>query len=108
VIRNKAFEIVHIRQLVPGDVIFMKSGDKIPADAILFNVSDFKVDQSALTGESASISKRPCRGAGGQKAITQFGMGLENKLNTDDQNPLNSPSLVFKGTLAVSGLSNYL
>jgi P-type Ca2+ transporter type 2C len=44
--------------LVPGDIITMEAGDKIPADVRLFDAVSFQVDESMLTGESLSITKR--------------------------------------------------
>ncbi|KFK33152.1 hypothetical protein AALP_AA6G337500 [Arabis alpina] len=43
--------------LVPGDVIRIKAGDKIPADCRLLQGDPLKIDQSALTGESLPITK---------------------------------------------------
>ncbi|XP_022153295.1 plasma membrane ATPase 4 [Momordica charantia] len=45
--------------LVPGDVISVKLGDIIPADARLLEGDPLKVDQSALTGESLPVTKHP-------------------------------------------------
>jgi len=45
-------------QLVPGDVIRLRIGDIVPADARLFQCDDVSVDQSALTGESLPATKR--------------------------------------------------
>ncbi|KAH9734180.1 ATPase 11 plasma membrane-type-related [Citrus sinensis] len=45
--------------LVPGDVISVKLGDIIPADARLFEGDPLTIDQSALTGESLTVSKGP-------------------------------------------------
>ncbi len=44
-------------ELVPGDVIILASGDKIPADARLLSAQMIKVDEAALTGESLSVQK---------------------------------------------------
>ena len=47
------------RELVPGDVIRIRIGDIIPADARLLDGDPVEVDQSALTGESLPVSRKP-------------------------------------------------
>ncbi|CDY51650.1 BnaAnng10900D [Brassica napus] len=48
--------------LVPGDIVSIKLGDIIPADARLLEGDPLKVDQSALTGESLPVTKHPGQG----------------------------------------------
>ena len=43
------------RELVPGDVIRLRLGDIVPADARLLDGDSIEVDQSALTGESLPV-----------------------------------------------------
>jgi len=58
VLRNKQKHVVNAVDLVPGDVIFLEPGEKVPADARLFLVRNLHLDESLLTGESVPISKR--------------------------------------------------
>jgi cation-transporting ATPase F len=44
-------------EIVPGDVVIIKAGDKIPADVRLVRVKDFQVEEAALTGESVPARK---------------------------------------------------
>jgi len=44
-------------ELVPGDVILLQSGDKVPADVRLFKVKNLQVQESILTGESIAVEK---------------------------------------------------
>ncbi|SJX62454.1 endoplasmic reticulum calcium transporter [Sporisorium reilianum f. sp. reilianum] len=59
VIREGATEKVRSENLVPGDILILTVGDKIPADCrlIAINSSSFRVDQAILTGESISVNK---------------------------------------------------
>lgn len=53
---NKELQI-NERLIVPGDVIILREGDIVPADARLFIVNDFSVNESQLTGESIAVVK---------------------------------------------------
>ena len=53
---NKVLEI-DSSNLVPGDIIFLESGDKVPADGRIIECTNFQVDESTLTGESQNQAK---------------------------------------------------
>lgn len=64
ILREKAFVIrggqklqVDISELVPGDIVILGSGDKIPADGKLIEGINFLVDEAILTGESEALEK---------------------------------------------------
>ncbi|MHB1153903.1 MAG: cation-transporting P-type ATPase [Eubacteriales bacterium] len=48
---------VSAESLVPGDIVLLKAGDKIPADMRVIGASRFEVDESSLTGESVAVTK---------------------------------------------------
>ncbi len=49
---------VPAEELVPGDIVLIESGDRIPADLRLLQIKNLRIDESALTGESVPVSKR--------------------------------------------------
>ncbi|MDE2271693.1 MAG: plasma-membrane proton-efflux P-type ATPase [Xanthomonadaceae bacterium] len=57
--RDGRWTRVPARQLVPGDVIRLRLGDIVPADARLTDGDPIEVDQSALTGESLPVDRKP-------------------------------------------------
>jgi Ca2+-transporting ATPase len=73
------------REVVPGDVILLRAGDKIPADGRLLEAINLQVDEAALTGESIPVSKHTAPLANGQPAVG-------DQLN-----------MVFSGTAATYG-----
>jgi len=58
VLRGGELHHVQSTELVPGDVVVLQSGDKVPADLRLFRCRDLQIDESTLTGESVSVEKQ--------------------------------------------------
>lgn len=85
VIRNGRETIVSSEKLVPGDIIVLREGDKVPADARIIQEDLFKADEAALTGESNYKSKTS-------------DPAPEKSLSPADQE-----NMVFKGTYVVAG-----
>ncbi|MBX3452143.1 MAG: cation-transporting P-type ATPase [Planctomycetaceae bacterium] len=57
VFRSGEMRRISSTELVPGDIVLLQSGDKVPADLRLFRCRDLQVDESALTGESVAVNK---------------------------------------------------
>ncbi|HEY41249.1 MAG TPA: HAD-IC family P-type ATPase, partial [Dehalococcoidia bacterium] len=55
--RDGKVEVLPARQIVPGDILLLETGEKVPADARLLEVSNLKVNEATLTGESMPVEK---------------------------------------------------
>ena len=58
VLRNGQLILLQSRYLVPGDIISIETGDRIPADARLLEVNGLEINESILTGESEPVEKK--------------------------------------------------
>ena len=87
VIRNGAVKKIRAEELVPGDIITVAVGDRIPADCRLLSIqsNSFNVDQAILTGESESVGKST-------KAISDARAVKQDQVN-----------MLFSGTTVVTG-----
>ena len=85
VLRNGKEKEIHSEQLVPGDVVLLASGTKVPADLRLLKTYELKVEEAMLTGESTPAEKSA-------SAIS------EDNLTSGDQK-----NMTFMGTIVVSG-----
>ena len=57
VIRNGKKEVLLSKNIVPGDIVFLMAGDKVPADGVVLKQVKFEVNESAITGESEPVKK---------------------------------------------------
>lgn len=55
--RKGQIKVIDSKYLVPGDIILLEAGDKVPVDARIISESNVLVDEAALTGESTPVSK---------------------------------------------------
>jgi sodium/potassium-transporting ATPase subunit alpha len=83
-VRDGQLVNVPAADLVRGDVVLVRMGDKTPADVILFAATDLKVDNSSLTGESEPQERGPLPDGSKARAVE-------------------AENLIFNSTLVVSG-----
>ncbi len=57
VLRQNKRTVIDAQDLVPGDIIFLKTGDRVPADARLIETKELVINEMALTGESLPVKK---------------------------------------------------
>ena len=81
-IREGTTKKISAVQLTIGDVVYLKAGNKAPADIVLFSCNELKVDNSSLTGEAEPQMR---------------------SLKNSQTNPLEASNLVFNGSLIVNG-----
>ena len=55
--RSGETEVIDTEELVPGDIVWLESGDKVPADMRLIQTQDMLIDESLLSGESMQVNK---------------------------------------------------
>ena len=75
VLRDGAHARVPAHDLVPGDIVFLEAGNYVPADLRLVESYNLQINESALTGESAPVSKRA-------EEIIEEGSPLGDRVNT--------------------------
>ena len=85
VIRERKEKEIHAEEIVPGDIIRLAQGDRVPADARVIFVNDFQIDESILTGESLPVGKSAD--------------SVSGSANIADQS-----SMIFAGTLVTQGV----
>lgn len=86
-VRDGKQTTVATQDIVPGDVVMLRPGDKIPADLRLFDVHNLRVEEAILTGESTVVSKNV--------ATLEGEKSLGDRLN-----------LAFSGTTVSSGTAS--
>jgi len=84
VIRDGKEKNIDAKLLVPGDILKLETGDKLPADARLFEIINLETQEAALTGESTPVSK-------------------ELKLLPEKTSLADRINMVFSGTIITNG-----
>jgi Ca2+-transporting ATPase len=83
VLRGGKEESIDSKDLVPGDIVLLEAGSRVPADCRLIETANVEVDEAALTGESRPVSKSlkvvaPEAGIGDQKNMVFMGTVITN------------------------------
>ena len=82
IIRNGKKITIEAKNLVPGDIVYVNLGDNIPADLVLLEAVEMKVNNASLTGESEDLLRR---------------------VNKTEPNIFESPNVAFFGTMCTAG-----
>jgi magnesium-transporting ATPase (P-type) len=85
VLRNGDSYEINAKDLVPGDIVLLESGDRIPADLRLLTCHDLEIDESHLTGESLAVLKDA------------------NLLLPEDAGMADRRNMLFAGSLVIHG-----
>ncbi|MEJ8777814.1 cation-translocating P-type ATPase [Pseudogracilibacillus sp. ICA-222130] len=85
VLRNGEWKTIQAKEAVIGDVVALRTGDRVPADIRLVHVNALQIDEAILTGESAPVHKQ-------EAALTHHGEEIHNQTN-----------MAFKSTLVRKG-----
>jgi P-type E1-E2 ATPase len=85
VLREGKEKIIDKKNLVPGDIVFLQTGDIIPADLRIVETRNLLVDESILTGESEPVAK------------------ISEKLEKETNQIFEAKNILFSGTSIVSG-----
>lgn len=106
VLRDGRRMLIPSEDVIPGDVVFLQSGDKVPADVRLFRVKELRIDEAALTGESVPVEKtiapvgeevtvgdRNCMAYSG--TLVTFGQGSGVVVATGDQTEIGRINLLM-------------
>ncbi len=85
VLRDGKEQILNDKDVVPGDVLVLQEGEKVPADARIIFSSNLAIEEAALTGESKPVHK------------------ISETITKKDTNIAEQKNMVFKGTYVISG-----
>ena len=83
--RDSRWHTINSRNLVPGDIIRLETGDAVPADVRILSMHNLVVNETTLTGESVPVPKRP------------------DTLTAEPESVYDSHNLCFSGTSVVGG-----
>ena len=111
VYRDGHHKVVDVSELVPGDLVLVTNGDKIPADMVLLLCRGLKVECSSLTGESEPIScsdqpsakntrKFECKNLVFNSSLCYDGMAIGLVLNTGDRSAIGTIAKLASETKA--------
>ncbi|EPZ54141.1 HAD ATPase, P-type, IC family protein [[Clostridium] sordellii ATCC 9714] len=97
VLRNGKIHQISKRDLVPGDIVYIESGNMIPADGRLIQSINLKLREDMLTGESADVLKNA------DEIVDMDVVYGETEIIEQDTIPAKQVNMVFGGTLVAYG-----
>ncbi len=86
--RNGDIQVINAKELTIGDIVILEEGSKIPADLILIETNELKIDESSLTGESKPITKNA---------------NYNNQIPLDTNNRVFEPHIAYMESTVIKG-----
>ncbi len=96
VLRDGQKVLLPKNEMVPGDIVFLEAGDRVPADGRLLEAIDLKVREDMLTGEADDVKKKP-------GLVKQERLEREGRIIWQDPIPAKQYNMLFGGTLVACG-----
>lgn len=101
VVRDGKRQEIEAREVVPGDVVVLGIGDRIPADGVIIEADSLSINEAMLTGESVPVGKEAIKGENFHLPLTSF--QLETKWETGKWK-IDKLHEVFMGTTVTTGI----
>lgn len=92
VLRGGIQQEIEVKYIVPGDIVIIASGDKVPADGWLFEASHLTINEAVLTGESIPVTKSQ----------------ISNIKSQKEKEKIDKSRHVFMGTTVLAGVGKFV
>ena len=102
VIRDRQEKEILVEEIVPGDIVLLKPGDKVPADGVILQQLDCWLNESVVTGESEPVQKSAYRSKNKLKNIAELVAQLRSQAKIPHE------AETFMGTVVATGAATMI
>lgn len=108
VMRDGKRAVIDTTSLVPGDLVFLEAGDKVPADGVLLSAQEVRINEAILTGESIPVLKSAVSQSGLDTNTSDFFAWIQSKFELPQQHASKPDAAVYSGTTLEKGNAAFL